>query len=236
MISEFKANCLICGEELAYLDKPEPMKCMYCGTQADSNVRCLGGHFICDQCHSLRGNELIKQYSIDTSLVDPLEIAVILMRDERIKMHGPEHHLLVPAVLLAAYYNSRGEMAAKAEKIEQAQTRARNVLGGFCGFYGACGAAIGTGIFISLITGATPLSKNEWKLANLLTSRSLSKIAGLGGPRCCKRDTFLAILEAADFLVENFNTRLSIKRDIKCEFSDYIRECLEAECPFYSKR
>jgi hypothetical protein len=234
MMSEFKANCLVCGEELIYLDKSEPMRCVYCGQQVDSNARCLAGHFVCDQCHSLPGTELIKQFCINTILIDPLEIALTLMRDERIKMHGPEHHFLVPAALLAAYYNTRGDLKSKSEKIEQAQGRAKNVLGGFCGFYGTCGAAVGTGIFISLITGATPLSRNEWKLSNLMTSQSLKSIAEHSGPRCCKRDTFLAILNAIEFLAENFDTKLAFNREIKCEFSDYNRECPKTDCPFYA--
>ncbi|VUT25840.1 MAG: hypothetical protein MOIL_01256 [Candidatus Methanolliviera sp. GoM_oil] len=56
-------------------------------------------------------------------------------------------------------------------------------LGGFCGYHGDCGAAVGTGIFISLITDATPLSKHEWKLSNLMTAKSLLSIANHGGPR-----------------------------------------------------
>ena len=74
-------------------------------------------------------------------------------------MHGPEHHFLIPAVLLSAFYNVSGEPGEKEKKIKQARKRAENVLGGFCGFYGDCGAAVGTGIFVSVITGATPLSQ-----------------------------------------------------------------------------
>jgi hypothetical protein len=34
-------------------------------------------------------------------------MALNLMKNPQIKMHGPEHHFLVPAVLLAAYYNTQ---------------------------------------------------------------------------------------------------------------------------------
>jgi len=61
-------------------------------------------------------------------------------------------------------------------------------------------AAVGTGIFISLVTGATPLSRKAWRACNLMTARSLMSIASLGGPRCCKRDSYLAIREATNFL------------------------------------
>jgi hypothetical protein len=231
---EFKSNCFSCGEELIYLDNSEPMLCLYCGQSIDSNSRCRNGHFICDHCHSLKGVELISRFCVETKLSDPIEMAMLLMRDERIKMHGPEHHFLVPAVLLAACYV--GNQLLKTEKIKQAQNRSKNVLGGFCGFYGACGAAVGTGIAVSLITGANPLSIEEWKLSNLMTATSLKRIAEHGGPRCCKRDTFLALLDASDFLAENLNIKLIVKRDIKCEFGRYNKECTTVNCAFYHQQ
>ncbi len=88
-------------------------------------------------------------------------MAIKLMNSPKIKMHGPEHHFLVPAVLLAAYYNLDAvehiSPEDKAEIINKARQRAEIVPGGFCGFYGSCGAAIGTGIFINLLTKATPI-------------------------------------------------------------------------------
>ena len=150
-------------------------------------------------------------------------------------MHGPEHHFLVPAVLLSAYYNVTGEEDKKEEKINLAQKRAANVLGGFCGFYGDCGAAVGVGIFISVLTGSTPLSTKEWRLSNLGTAHSLLAIAEKGGPRCCKRNSFIAIQEAVKFVKENFNVTLSISNDVKCDFNHLNKECIKEKCPFYSK-
>ena len=87
-----------------------------------------------------------------------------LMRNPNVKMHGPEHHFLVPAVLLVAYYNIKKDPKQKTTKIRMATKRSSQILGGFCGFYGNCGAAVVTGIFVSLIIDATPLSINDWKL------------------------------------------------------------------------
>ena len=150
------------------------------------------------------------------------------------KMHGPEHHFLVPAVLLASYYNIRKDYSEKGLKIKEARERASNILGGFCGSHGDCGAAVGTGIFVSLITNSTPLSIEEWKLSNLITSKSLYTIANRGGPRCCKRNTYLAIIEAVKFLKENFGVEMKVRKDIRCEFNDLNEECLKEKCPFYS--
>ena len=155
------------------------------------------------------------------------------MRYPQVHMHGPEHHYIVPAVLLTAYYNLRGTRTRKEQALNEAEKRARNVLGGFCGFYGDCGAAVGTGIFMSIITKATPLSRREWRLSNLMTAQSLHSIALRGGPRCCKRNTTLALLEAVAFLREQCGISLPVSEPLTCEFSPLNKECLHADCPFY---
>jgi hypothetical protein len=230
----YKVNCLICGAELKYETQPSKMRCYLCQDEYESNAECLNGHFVCDKCHSLQASEIISHFCINSESQDPLEMAVRLMKSPKINMHGPEHHFLVPAVLLSAYYNFKNDPAMKEEKIKLAQKRAANVLGGFCGFYGDCGSAVGTGIFISLITGANPLSKQEWTLSNLMTAKSLLSVASIGGPRCCKRTSFLSIIEACDFLAEHFGVVLPVNKDLKCKFSPLNKECLKSDCPFYA--
>lgn len=230
---DYKTNCIVCGRELVCKNDSEKLECYFCKKIYESNVKCVNGHFICDNCHSQPANEFIKQFCIISKLEDPLEMALILMRNKSIKMHGPEHHFLVPAILLASYYNLKNDCEKKVEKIKEAERRAKNILGGFCGFYGNCGAAVGTGIFMSLITDATPLSRQEWKLSNMMTSKSLYTIAKVGGPRCCKRNTFLSIIETANFLRENFGITRNINRNLKCEFNTLNKECLKNECSFY---
>jgi len=231
----FKSGCLVCGQELVYLDQAQPLTCVYCGSIFDSNARCAQGHFVCDDCHGADANDAIQRYCLKTNLQDPVEIAETLMRHPSVAMHGPEHHFLVPAVLLAAYFNQNGGNERE-EMLRQARRRAEGVRGGSCGFCGNCGAAVGTGIFISLITGATPVTKKTWQLSNRMTAESLLSIAEHGGPRCCKRDTFLALQAAQIFLRHYLAFELEMTTEIRCHFSAYNRECLKDECPFFSVR
>ena len=228
-----KVNCLLCGNELGYKNEHIKVVCEFCKKEYDSNVKCIKGHYVCDKCHSLPAYELIHTFCINSESQDPMEIAVTLMKNPAIKMHGPEHHFLVPAVLVSAYYNFKNDFNEKEKKIELAQKRAKNILGGFCGYYGSCGAAIGIGIFISLITNSNPLSKESWKLSNLVTAKSLKKIAKAGGPRCCKRNTFLALESASEFLVKHFKVDLPTNKEILCEFNSFNKECIQKKCPFY---
>lgn len=233
MMETNKNNCFVCGQELVYSQAADlKVICHYCGKETVSNVSCKNGHFVCDECHSKSGVELIEAYCVNAQETDVMQMANTIMLNPAIKMHGPEHHFLVPAVLLAAWYNHRGESHWKEQKIREAKKRARKVLGGFCGFYGTCGAAVGTGIFISLITNGTPLSEKAWSQANMMTSKALHQIAISGGPRCCKRDTFISLKQATDFVSKELDSSFPLAREIQCDFSLLNKECLKRNCPF----
>ena len=87
-------------------------------------------------------------------------------------------------------------------------------------------------MFISIISGATPLKNEPWGLANKMTSKALDAIGSIGGPRCCKRDSYIAIISAIDYVAENFNIQME-KSVIKCIHSDKNNQCIKERCPFY---
>ena len=64
-------------------------------------------------------------------------------------MHGPEHHIMVGAALLTAYKNAGGNIDLNKALLEM-YSRGKDVPGGVCGFWGACGAAISTGMYMSI--------------------------------------------------------------------------------------
>lgn len=230
-----KNNCLICREELEYFDESRDMECYFCKKTFSSNASCKKGHYVCDSCHSLGAFEIIKEYCSISESKNPINMALDLMKHPSVKMHGPEHHYLVPAVLTTSYLNTIGDKKNLDRLLNEGAKRSKNVLGGFCGFYGACGAAVGTGIYISLILGASPLSEEKWGLTNLMTSKSLEKIASFGGPRCCKRDTFLALEEGIRFTKENLDVQLEETDKLKCNYSNINEQCLKEKCKFYNK-
>ena len=67
---------------------------------------------------------------------------------------------------------------------------------------------ISAGMFVSIISKSTPLSKEAFALSHLMTAKALEQIGKIGGPRCCKRDSFLSILSAIDFVFENFGIQM----------------------------
>ena len=176
---ENKTGCLICGDGLVYCSDYKTLECYYCKGAFQSNVTCINNHFVCDTCHSQSGIELIETYCLNSKSVNPLEMATEIMLSEKIKMHGPEHHFLVPAVLISSYCNAV-KNNSKSIMLGTARKRAEKIPGGFCGTHGNCGAGVGTGIFISVITHSTPLAKEEWSLSNLMTGKSLISISSHG--------------------------------------------------------
>lgn len=228
----YLSGCLICGSALVYETGLSPMICVWCGTEQLSEVRCENNHFICSACHASSGRDLISRVCLATHETDPLGLADRIMHAPGIHLHGPEHHFLVPAVLLTAVANQTKQPSALPRWIDKANQRSMLVPGGFCGMTGTCGAAVGTGIALSIMTDNTPLSETTWGLCQELTAAALSSIASKGGPRCCKRDSFLAIQTAVRFLNDRLDYTLP-ESEITCSFSAKNKECLKGRCPFF---
>ncbi len=75
------------------------------------------------------------------------------------------------------------------------------------------------------------LAKESWGLSNLMTSKVLGEIRKIGGPRCCKRDSYLAILAAIDFVKQHFGVIME-KQQIVCIQSGVNNQCIGSRCPF----
>ena len=117
--------------------------------------------------------------------------------------------------------------------LDVANERARNVLAGFCGWYGACGAAVGVGIFMSIFTNTNPCSEKTWSLTNRATAQSLLKMSEINGPRCCKRNTYIAIDSTRDFIEKYLSISLDKPEKVVCKYSERNLECKKEQCPFY---
>ena len=100
--------------------------------------------------------------------------------------------------------------------------------------WGACGAGISTGMYMSIITRSTPLASKAWGLSNQMTGQALTAIGKNGGPRCCKRDSYLAIREAVKFTAENLGIHMGLDK-IVCSRSHMNNQCIEERCPFHVK-
>ena len=228
-----RTGCLICGKEIVYSARSVPLTCDMCGGAFESNAACADGHYICDKCHTLAQEDFLLLLR-RTEEKDPVKLFYQTAGLESVHMHGPEHHSIVSCVMLAAYHNSGGEIDLEMA-LEAAMKRGAQVPGGTCGFWGACGAAIGAGIYASVVTGSNPLNAEVWSIPQHLTSRCLSAIAMAGGPRCCKRTSRIAIDTSVRFTMEYFGVEIPTEY-LPCTFYAENNECLHGRCPFYGGR
>ena len=224
-----KEECLICGAPLEYLDTDEMMECAVCHKKENSKTRCVNGHYVCNACHT-EGLDSLIGLCLGSTSKNPIEIMNSMMTQPFCHMHGPEHHVMVGAALLTAYRHAGGEINLHQSLIEM-MNRGKSVPGGACGFWGACGAGISTGMFVSIISKSTPLTVESFGLSNLMTSNALERIGTIGGPRCCKRDSFLSILAAIDFVQEHFGIEME-RQEIICDYAAQNNQCIGMRCPF----
>lgn len=227
-----KEECLICKAPLRYINEDEMMECSLCGKHTNSKACCINGHYVCDDCHT-RGIDSIFARCLSETSRNPVVILEKLMSEPFCHMHGPEHHIMVGSALLTAYKNAGGDVDLS-KALKEMQKRGRVVPGGACGFWGACGAGISAGMFISIVMGSTPLANEAWGLSNMMTSKALGKIGGIGGPRCCKRDSYLAITAAVEFTAEKLGVSMELG-DISCTRYGMNNQCIKSRCPFFGR-
>ena len=228
-------ECLICGAPLEYLQQDTLMECAICHKQELSKTRCTKGHYVCNECH-MAGMDSIIALCLDETSQDPIAILEKMMSQPFCHMHGPEHHVLVGAALLVAYNNALLSQTDSTQldlpsALLEVMSRGRQVPGGACGYMCACGAAISTGIFMSVVTRNNPFATDSWRLSNLMTARALEQVALNGGPRCCKRDSYLSVLTAVDFVKEHLGVSME-KATVTCSRSQINNQCIGKRCPF----
>ena len=224
-----KEECLICASPLEYLAEAEMMECALCHKVEKSNTRCVKGHYVCNECHT-EGMDAIIGMCLSSKSKNPFEIMGEMMDADFCHMHGPEHHVMVGAALLTAYKNAGGDIDLE-KALYEMYNRGKEVPGGICGLWGSCGSAVSTGIFISIATGASPLTKENFGLANKMTAKSLNAIGEIGGPRCCKRGSNLSIMAAVDFVKENLGVEMEKTKPV-CRYFMNNNQCIGKRCPF----
>lgn len=222
-------ECLICKAPLEYLEADTPMECEICHRKENSKTRCIRGHYVCSECHT-QGLDAIVGLCLGETSMDPVEIIEKMMTMPFCHMHGPEHHVMVGAALLTAYRNAGGSINLPTALVEMMR-RGRSVPGGACGFWGACGAGISAGMFVSILSKSTPLSEEPFALSHQMTAKALGRIGEIGGPRCCKRDSFLSILSAVDFVKEHFGVEME-RTTVVCGYASRNNQCIGRRCPF----
>jgi len=227
----YKSGCAVCGLPLIYFWKNKESTCFFCGQVLQANAGCPHGHFVCDQCHSADAIEIIKNVFLRSRQTDMVELMETIRSHPLFRIHGPEHHSMVPAVILTALRNSGYPILD--EEIHTAIERGKTVSGGACAFLGACGAAIGVGIAISLVLKASPYDGDKRQAVQQVTQAVLARIASYKAPRCCQRDSWLAMKEATAHIQKHAGKLLTVN-SFACNQFSQNKECIHEKCPLWS--
>lgn len=227
----FRSGCMVCGREISYLAEEKKAACYYCGGVRQINALCAQGHYICDDCHQRDGLNAIRVICGESREEDMLALLARIRSHRAIPMHGPEHHALVPGIILATFRNRGGRLSKEA--VLAGIERGSKVPGGVCGFWGSCGAAIGVGIAFSVLLEATPLTPAQRQRAQEVTSTVLAAVARIRGARCCQRETVTALREAARLSRTILPVALLAEADFVCRQSAGNRECIGGLCSLW---
>jgi hypothetical protein len=202
------------------------VECSRCGRKENALALCKNGHFVCDECHRQYILTIVERECVKSEIRHPIELAKHIFQLQGLHMHGPEYHSIVPAIIVTAYNNIIEK--EKNAMVKEAIERGKAIQGGVCGSHGACGAGIGAGIACSVIYGVTPYSSIQRGGANRLTACALMEISRYGGPRCCKRDSVIALYTA----MKHFPQFEAMPR-IAYVCGQYMdnTECIRKECP-----
>ena len=227
----YRNGCMVCGAELIYSKTLRSKTCHYCQQVKLSDALCTKGHFVCDACHSRDAVEIIKQVCLNTRERDAVCLMQTIRSHPHFGLHGPEHHSLVPAVILTALRNSGDDISD--DQILSGIRRGQTVVGGACAFLGVCGAAIGVGIAFSILLEADPYKADERQTVQQVTRKVLGKISSYNASRCCQRDVWLALEEASRLLKEVMGKTLVVEKKIVCRQFSKNKECIGDQCPLW---
>ena len=106
--TDVQHGCLICGSPLVYSERSEEHICDICGKTFSSNMKCILGHYVCDHCHNGDVLDHMEELLVKSKEKNPIRLAEMIFNMPTMKMHGPEHHSMVSAVLETAHQNIIG--------------------------------------------------------------------------------------------------------------------------------
>jgi SAM-dependent methyltransferase len=226
-----RSGCMVCGSPLVYDNRPSEAACSYCGVKQQTTALCENGHFVCDACHTKDALVVIERVCQQTDETDMISLLDRIRRHEAMRVHGPEHHAMVPAIILATARNLGAPVTE--EMIRLGIQRGSRVVGGHCAYVGACGAALGVGVAFSLILECNPVKGSQRKTVQSAVMAALEPIAALDAARCCQRDSWLALKKAAESSHEILPVALHADAPLRCAQVSANAQCMGDTCPLF---
>ena len=158
----------------------------------------------------------------------------LLSHVEGLPVHGFWHHMLPGEILLLCLRNAGYPI--REELVDEAVERGRLTPPGSCGFLGPCGALMSAASAYAILLGSTPVASDRRERLLRFHSRLASRLADLGGSRCCKKSTYTALELAQDELAK---LGFELPREEfagRCRFFADNETCDGAECVYFPRK
>ncbi|MFH1153515.1 MAG: DUF5714 domain-containing protein [Pseudomonadota bacterium] len=230
-IARSMTGCMVCSAPLVYTDGLEKGVCHYCQALLPVDARCVNGHFVCNQCHSRDAVKVAETILTSTRETDMITLMNIVRSHPGVPLHGPEHHFILPGVILAAFRNSGG--ALDNDRILAGIQRGKAVPGGVCAFWGTCGAVTGAGIALGIILESSPLKPRPRRIVQEITAAIIKELATIEAARCCQRETWTVLKMVGDLSLKVLGVELKAEGSVSCAQKHLNKECALKQCPYF---
>ncbi|MDO5844516.1 MAG: DUF5714 domain-containing protein [Methanocorpusculum sp.] len=230
------SKCPVCGSDVVQGYDLVERVCDICGKNFISNSYCKNGHYICNKCASVQYFDIIDQFTKNTKIVDPIEMADKIMCLPESNLVGCKHSIVVFASVLTAFKNNGGHVK-DFEKVKKEITlktvfcpTSMCKLGGFCGIPLAMGIAMRTALSDDMDEDL------RTDLSNKLTGYCMGHTGNqnnTGNKNCCVRNTYLTILYASKFISNNLWVEIPLPKIIVCKYHMGNPRCNKEACILY---
>ena len=222
---------------MVYFAKGKELQCLRCGKTEVANIICSNGHYICDTCHGKDVFALIRDYVLNTTYKNPLEIAETLMDyQDIVPMLGCENAWIAAGALMAAIKNEGTLKITNDQIIEVLSRTQRQAIGGYCGLTGVCGIAPAIGACFSVILGAACPKDRETAITMKVVSKIINAIAQETGPCCCKNFVRTALAESTQLAQKYMHLTMptALPEPIICAHVErHPHGCRQKRCAYY---
>ena len=184
-----------------------------------------------------RPQDWIIEKLVASASTAPAVLIEEIMADSRCVDFGPIHHFIVGATLLACRRNAEAATnrdTLLSDDLEEMLARSSCVPGATCARWGMCGAAASAGMAYAIVRGNAPLREEGWQEGQLMVSDLLARIARSGSPRCCKRDSRVAVAAAVPYFNAIGGPQMQECAEVPvCATFPQNSACMGRTCPFH---
>ncbi len=226
---ETGAVCPECDRVMTGRESGDGNDCIYCARPAYRGRFCQQGHAICESCDLAEPHELVRVAALASVDRETIPLMNRIRNHHRFPLCGPEHHPLIPAIILAVARNIG--LGVSSADIEVGIERGRAIPGASCSYWGVDGAAVGAGAAFAVLLDSDPYHGKARTQVQRVVEKVMSRIIAYESPRCCMRECWTALRVVDEISADILGEKIPAGDDAGCKHTGKVRECTGRACP-----